>query len=182
MHALWYMLVAEAVQQQCPLALTKLLPIPPLQVAHHSLSEAGTRGGEGVEPEGLGADERSITSTSSRGARPQHPGHRRVLVTLWDALHRTPMAAQQGSSVWPAAFGVLSTPCFWPWSQPCCGALATGECQPLCKHLCPCGALRGPCTQPQNPPGCLSRQKRPSRRGDSFCQKRLEACCQQLCL
>ena len=93
-----------------------LLPIPPLQVAHHSLSEAGSRGGEGVEPEGLGVDERSITSTSSRGARPQHPGHRRALVTLWDALHRTPMAAQQGSSVWPAAYGVLSTPCFWPWS------------------------------------------------------------------
>ena len=52
------------------------LHMSPLQVAHHSLSEAGSRGGEGGEPEGLGLDERSITSTSSRGALPRHPGHR----------------------------------------------------------------------------------------------------------
>ena len=133
---------------------TTLPPLSPLQVAHHSLSEAGSRGAEGAEPEGLGADERSITSTSSRGARPQHPGHRRALVTLWNALHRTPMLHNKA-----AVCGLLlsnssgrgSSPATAPWPQ---GSANLSE------DLCSCG---GP-AHSHEPPGCLSRQKRPSHR------------------
>lgn len=87
---------------------TTVVPVSPLQVAHHLLSEASSRRGEGVEPEGQGVDERSITSTSSRGAL-QHPGHRQALVTLLGALHRVLKAAQQGSSA-VAGWGSSTAP------------------------------------------------------------------------